>query len=185
MKRKSRLDMSLYQAVKAGFIIFGMAMIDMQGPCAARGGFAAEHPMAAEHIDALPTEIRRQIFKHEQACGSKASAAHYFAVSIESGGQKFISLHFEDFVCAKRAAVCGVDGCLHEVYAEFRGRYRLVFSAHASDVKMTNDGGVVRLKIENGISTRDFKWNGRTFQSVQDSSSDINPGRRLTLTLEV
>lgn len=169
---------------KAGAILLLFGLVDMEGQSAARGGFAAEHPWASEHIEALPGDIQREISKHGQACGSKASAAHYFAVSIEGGGQKFISLHFEDFACAKRVAVCREDGCLHEVYAEFRGRYRRVFSAHARDVKLTNDRGIVGLSIVNGASKRFFKWNGRSFLSVPDNSSRLNPNAGRVLDQE-
>ncbi|MBI3700546.1 MAG: hypothetical protein HY242_08920 [Afipia sp.] len=181
MRQKSQDILNLYSAVKVGLIVLFAGLFDMQHPGAARGGFAAEHPLASEHVETLPKDIRREISKHERDCGNKASAAHYFAVSIEADGQKFVSLHFEDFACANRAAICREDGCLHEVYAEARGRHRLVFSAHARDVKMTNDRGVVKLRIENGVSARVLKWNGRSFLSGPDNSTAGNPVARSDL----
>lgn len=84
-------------------------------------------------------------------------------MSIEAGGQSFVSLHFEDFVCTNRATICNVDGCLHEIYLESRGRYRLVFSTRAGDVRLTNDGGVVGIEVNYRTSNRFFKWNGAHF----------------------
>lgn len=155
--------MTQYQAVAAGCILLFAGLIDMRGTTAARGSFAAEQPWAAEHIDALPNDIRREISKYEQLCGSKALAGHYFAVSIEAGIHKFVSLHFEDFACAKRAAVCNADGCLHEVFVESRGGHRLVFNAYARDVKLSNDRGVIGLRVEKENSTFFLRWNGRSF----------------------
>ena len=160
--------MTLYQSVVAGCILLAAGFVDMQGTGAAKGGFAGENPWAAEHIDALPNDIRRQISKYEQLCGSKALAGHYFAVSIEAGNHKFVSLHFEEFACGKRAAVCNADGCLHEVFVESRGGHRLVFNAYARDVKLSNDQGVVGLRIEKGTSTFLLKWNGRSFLPISD-----------------
>lgn len=92
---------------------------------AIRGSCATENPWAPEHIEGLPPDIRRGILARERACGGKAAAAHYFSVSIEAGGCRFVPLHFEDFACANRAAVCNGGGCMHEVYLESHGRHRL------------------------------------------------------------
>jgi hypothetical protein len=150
----------------AGVICLLAAMIDMQAVAAARGGSASENPLAAEHIDSLPADLRRAIVTRARACGNKAAAAHYFSVSIDAGGRRFVSLHFEDFVCANRAAVCIADRCLHEVYLESHGRYRLVFSTHASDLKLINDGAV-GIEVSDGTSRQLFRWNGRRFAPIR------------------
>lgn len=133
------------------------------GQSTARGSFATENPWASEHIEGLPADIRRGIFARESACGSAAAAGHYFSVSIEAGGLRFVSLHFEDFACANRAAVCNGGGCLHEVYLESRGRHRLVFSVRARDLRMFEDGGAVGLMVTGGKSDRFFRWDGHRF----------------------
>ena len=135
----------------------------VNGQAAARGSTGSENPWAAEHVEGLPADIRRGITARERACGNKASARHYFSVSIEAEGRRFISLHFEDFACSNRAAVCNPEGCLHEVYLEGRGGHRLVFSARAQDVRMTNSGGVLRLEVTGHAAKRSLRWNGRRF----------------------
>ena len=143
-----------------GGLLVGLLLASGQAP--ARGSMATERPWAAEHIEGLPADIRRGVLARERACGNSAAAAHYFSVSIVAGGQRFISLHFEDFVCANRAAVCNAGGCLHEVYLESGGRHRLVFSARARDLKMT-DGAAAGIEVNHGTSNQFFTWNGARF----------------------
>ena len=133
----------------------------------ARSGMATERPWASEHIEGLPADIRRRIVAIERACGNAAAAAHYFAVSIEAGGQRFVSLHFEEFACGNRAVVCNGNGCLHEIYAESRGRYRIVFSRKALDVRMTNAGGIAGLEVSQLDTSETYRWNGRGFTPVR------------------
>lgn len=154
------------RSTTAGAICLLAALIDMQAVAAARGSFASENPLVAEHIDALPADIKRAVAHWARACGNKAAAAHYFSVSIEAGGRRFVSLHFKDFVCGNRAAVCAADRCLHEVYLESHGRYRIVFSAHASDLKLINDGAA-GIEVTDGTSRQFFRWNGRRFSPVR------------------
>jgi very-short-patch-repair endonuclease len=141
---------------------FFLSSVLTNGPAQSRGSTATERPHAAEHIEGLSADLRRGIASRERACGNTAAAGHYFSVSIEAGGQRFVSLHFEDFVCTNRAAICNVDGCLHEIYLESRGRHRLVFSVRARDVKMT-DGGGAGLEVNYGTSNKFFRWNGARF----------------------
>lgn len=149
-------------AIPAAGALF-LAGLLASGQAQARGSMATERPWASEHIEGLPADIRRGIVARERACGNAAAAGHYFSVSIEAGGLRFVSLHFEDFACTNRAAVCNGGGCLHEVYLESGGRHRLVFSARARDVRLTNDGGVVGIEVSHGASKKSFRWNGRSF----------------------
>lgn len=129
----------------------------------ARGSFATENPWAAEHIDALPTDIRRAITRRERACGGPAAAGHYFSVSIDASGRRFIALHFENFHCPGSRPVCDATGCLHEVFVEKAGRQVRVFAISADEMNMTNAGGIAGLEVTRGrIKTR-LKWNGGQF----------------------
>lgn len=144
-------------------VVVFLISLPVSGQASARSGMAAERPWASEHIEGLPADIRRRIVALERACGNAAAAAHYFSASIEPGGQRFVSLHFEDFACANRAAVCNGGGCLHEVYLESGDRHRLVFSARAWEVRLTNESGVVGIEVSQGGSNKLFRWNGRSF----------------------
>ena len=130
----------------------------------ARGGFASENPFAAEHIEALPPKIQRKLSARARACGNKAAAAaHYFSVSIGTNGQRFISLHFEDFACQNRTTICRGGLCLHEVYLQSRAGPRLVFSAHARDLKMVDDDDTIGLEVSGGPLRGRYRWNGGHF----------------------
>lgn len=129
----------------------------------AGGGFASENPLATEHIEALPPEIQRKLSARARACGNKAAAAHYFSVTIGTKGQRFISLHFEDFACQNRTIVCAGDLCLHEVYLQTRTGHRLVFSAHARDLKMVNDDNTIGLEVTGGSLRGRYQWSGGRF----------------------
>lgn len=143
-------------------------LISSQYPAAARGSFATENPWAAEHIDALPPDIRRAVARRERACGGGTTAArHYFSVSLDASGRRFIALHFENFHCPSSGAVCNPTGCLHEIFVEKTGRQVLVFAASAYDVKMTNIGGAAGLEVTRGGTKTAFKWNGRQFMRAQ------------------
>jgi len=148
----------------AALLTVGLA----NGQAVARGSTGSENPWAAEHVEGLPADIRRGITARERACGNKAAARHYFSVSIEAQGRRFIALHFEDFACAKRAAVCTPEGCIHEVFLEGRGGHRLVFSAHAQEVRMTNSGGILRLEVTRPGSTQSLQWNGSRFVALSN-----------------
>src|SRR5262249_37468183 len=113
-------------------------------------------------IDNLPPEVRRAVLSHEQACGGKAAATHYFSVSITTPTESFLSLHFEDFSCPNRA-LCTAAGCLHEIYAGKGAAWRRVFSVYADDVRLTNTGGVAGLKVTRGGARQLYRWSGGGF----------------------
>lgn len=129
----------------------------------ARGGFSSENPLAAEHIEALPPEIQRKLSARARACGNKAAAAHYFSVTIATKGQRFISLHFEDFACQNRTTICREGLCLHEVYLQSKAGPRLVFSAHAHDLKMVDDGDTIGLEVSGGSLQGRYRWSSGRF----------------------
>lgn len=140
--------------------ICAVGLIASRTLCEARGSSSSERPWAAEHVDNLPPDIRRGLAARGSAYGNSAAAGRYFSVSIDVRGLRFRSLHFEDFACDRRTAVCNAAGCLHEVYVESRGRQRLVFSVYARDLKMTGGGAAV-LQVLGPSSSRFYRWDGR------------------------
>ena len=133
------------------------------GPAMARASSATENPWAAEHIEGLPSDIRSAVRARARACGNKAAAVHYFSVSIATAGARFVSLHFEDFACTTRAAICDDEICLHQLYLDLRGRQRLVFSTRAHDLRMFNDGDTVGIEVIGGPSAGCYRWQGGHF----------------------
>lgn len=129
----------------------------------ARASSATENPWAAEHIEGLPSDIRAEVRARARACGNKAAAVHYFSVSIATAGARFVSLHFEDFACTNRAAICDDGICLHQLYLDLRGRQRLVFSTRAHDLRLFNDGDTVGIEVIGGPSAGRYRWQGGHF----------------------
>lgn len=137
------------------------------GQAMARASSATENPWAAEHIEGLPTDIRSAVRARARACGNEAAAVHYFSVSITTAGARFVSLHFEDFACTNRAAVCDDGLCLHQLYLDHRGRQRLVFNTRAHDLRMFNDGDTVGVEVMGGPSAGRYRWHrGRFVRSA-------------------
>ena len=146
----------------------------MENEAKGRSGIAREHPYAAEHIDLLPGDIKRSLQSLERSCGKQDTAAHYFSTTIAAGELLFRSLHFEDFACGRREAVCRFNGCLHEIYLEWGGRSRRVFSAYVSDVKLINIGDTIGLEITGGRHTK-LVWNGHAFVPLHLPRKDVEP----------
>ena len=136
------------------------------GPVDARGSTSGENPWSVEHVGGLPADIRSGVDARARACGDTPAARHYFSTSITAGGRLFRSLHFEEFACGNRAAVCTVDGCLHEIYLESKGRYRRVFSTYAGDMKMGSEGGVLVIEVTGGKSSGRYRWDSNRFVLV-------------------
>lgn len=126
-------------------------------------GIAAENPWAPEHVTGLPPNIRRDVEGHAKACGNPAAGTHHFSLLIEASGMRFRSLHFEDFACARRSAVCRPNGCLHEVFANDGRRQRQVFRIYARDIRLTNEAGVGGIEVYDDGGIRSFVWDGRGF----------------------
>lgn len=142
-----------------------LSLIAAIGAADGRGSIASERPYAAEHIDLLLVDIRHGLARLERPCGGKAAATHYFSTTIDAGGLHFRSLHFENFACERREAICRAGRCLHEVYLEQSGHSRRVFSAYIDDMKLINADGTAGLELEGGRPGI-LRWNGRTFAPV-------------------
>jgi len=134
----------------------------------ARGGLQLENPWASDHFKGLPPEVRRNVLKYEQGCGP-ARAQHYFSRSLSpsSSRYKFISLHFEEFGCDYRSAICTPSGCLHQVYASSGTRYRLVFSGYVGELELKAIDGGVAIETSCPYSAEACfgvqRWNGSNF----------------------
>ncbi len=145
-----------------------LVLANVSSTTIARGGLRLEDPWASHHVDGLPPEVRRNVMKEERVCGP-ARAQHYFSRSLSpsSSRYKFISLHFEEFGCDNRSAICGRSGCLHQVYASSGTGYRLVFSGYVDELELKVIDG--EAAIETSCSYSGDKcslirfWNGARF----------------------
>jgi hypothetical protein len=112
----------------------------------------------------LPPEIRTDVLKWNAVCGGSVAAAQRFALYLSVPNARFVALHFDDFRCRNRTALCGTAGCLHEVYVSTKGRYWRVLAVQAYDVRLSSFQNQVLLELwdANG-NTQMLRWNGRRF----------------------
>ena len=104
----------------------------------ARSSMPADDRWNAQHIDALPPEVRNTIASYTRMCGGPLAAEHSFARYFQNGSVKLIGLHFENLRCGNRDSICRASGCLHQVYiSRGGGPYRLWRSAYVSEVDLT------------------------------------------------
>ena len=104
----------------------------------ARSSMPADDRWNAQHIDALPPEIRNAIASYTRMCGGPLAAEHSFARYLQSGTVKLIGLHFENVRCGNRASICKASGCLDQVYiSRGGGAYRLLTSSFVPELELT------------------------------------------------
>jgi hypothetical protein len=125
----------------------------------------AQDPWNPAHLNNLPSEIRVEVKKWEAACGAPIAVAQRFALYLTVPRTQFVALHFDDFRCRNNKAVCNTSGCLHEVYAASRGRYRKVLTVHAEDVRLLREQDAALLEIQDrpNVARRLLRWNGTGF----------------------
>ena len=120
------------------------ALLVLAGPisASARSSMPADDRWNAQHIDALPPEVRNAIASYARICGGPLAAEHSFARYFQNGSVKLIGLHFENVRCGNRASICKASGCLHQVYiSRGGGPYRLLSSAYVPELDLTQIKG--------------------------------------------
>lgn len=90
------------------------------------GNMRSEDRYDPQHIDDLPSEIRRQVLK---LCPAP-KALHEFA--RYSDHLRKIVLHFEELYCGDKP-FCGPSGCFHQTYVLSAGHYHLIGTYSAPD----------------------------------------------------
>jgi len=95
-------------------------------PAVGRESYGNHVAWAADHLTSLPPEIKVSVMRYQAACGEALAATHFFAVPGKAAAGTVLILHYENLWCANRQVVCRGDACLHEVYTQTGGHYRLV-----------------------------------------------------------
>lgn len=153
--------------------VFALCLLGFPQSASSRGG-TAQDPWNPAHLTSLPAEIRVQARKWEAMCGAPIAAAQRFALYLTTSGTQFVALHFDDFQCRNRSAVCDASGCLHEMYVTVRGRYRKVLALRAQDVRLVREQDAVLLEIQDRSSSapRILRWNGSRFVTQTRAATD-------------
>lgn len=145
-------------------IVFALCLLGSPQAASAYGGIG-QNPWNPAHLSNLPSDLRVQAKKWEAACGAPIAAAQGFALYLTAPGVQFAALHFDDFQCRNKIAVCDASGCLHEVFVANRGRYRKVLTVRAQDIRLIREQGAVFLEIRNGsiAGPTMLRWTGSRF----------------------
>jgi hypothetical protein len=101
-----------------------LALVLATGLSAAQAQFAHDLPWNAEHIDGLPTDVRKAVL---EKCAVHPDAGHYFATYFHDE----IHLHYEHFHC-QGVSFCNASGCLHQTFKLNAGHYRLAKTVYSS-----------------------------------------------------
>jgi hypothetical protein len=138
---RHRRSTRLLAVIAGGVIVAGGALPPAAAqPLATR--YAGHEAWAAYHISSLAPEIKANVLKHEEACGTPFAATHAFAVPTFPDANA-VTLHYESLWCAARAGgICNGGKCLHEVYVRDHDRYRLSFRGYAGEVRVDRSGNV-------------------------------------------
>ncbi|MGJ4941043.1 hypothetical protein ACQR1W_10765 [Bradyrhizobium sp. HKCCYLS1011] len=145
-------------------IAFALSLAGLPQAVRAHGG-VGQDPWNPAHLSNLPSDIRGHVKKWEAACGAPIAAAQQFALYLTIPGTQFVALHFDDFQCRNKIAVCNASGCLHEVYVANHGRYRKVLTVRARDVRLISERNAAFVEIQDGSREGRtlLRWSGSRF----------------------
>ena len=111
--------------------------------------------LSAERLRQLPPQISAAIRAAQKVCGEdeprvRTGFLRYLKVQ---DGKEFVSLHFDQFHCARSSALCNSAGCLHLVFVATRRRQaREVWRGHVYEIDMDDHAGRAIVNIRCGDS---------------------------------
>jgi hypothetical protein len=124
--------------------------------------------LRTQRLQQLPSVVRAEILKAQKLCGGDSiDVRNGFIRYLKDGrGNDFIALHFDQFRCRNRSALCTSTGCLHKIFAAQDGlSHREVWRDHVQEVGMTNEAGRMSVDVDCGREGRycasTLHWNGR------------------------
>jgi hypothetical protein len=153
-------------------ISFVFALAGAAAPLAAYE--VASDPLHTLSLDRLPREVSNTLEAWKPSCGDRLAAGQMFARVSEIGGQRYLTLHFEELACVDRSAICNATGCRHEVFALVQGRFHRVFTRHTQGLDLRELQNAAVLELDCGLlgCLRALRWNGRTFLETSATGPD-------------
>jgi hypothetical protein len=123
--------------------------------------------LSAERLGQLPLQITSAIRAAQRACGDDEPRVRAGFLRYLKGrnGEEFISLHFDQFHCARTTALCNSAGCLHRVFVS-NGRQQAheVWRGQVYDIDMDDVAGRAGVNIRCGDACASrLQWNGKAF----------------------
>ncbi len=133
----------------------------------AQGKFS---PLSYERLQQLPPAIRKAFKAAQRLCMDDAINVRtgYLRYIKGSWGEEFIAIHFDQFGCSNRDALCSPRGCPHRVFLSKGGMHREVWRGDVFEIDMSIESGVPSIDVDcsrAGVFCRDQKqWDGKRFR---------------------
>ncbi|SIO61406.1 hypothetical protein SAMN05443247_11890 [Bradyrhizobium erythrophlei] len=149
--------------------LFALAVTSPAAALSTMGGRNDWSTLSAERLQQLPPQISAVIRAAQKACGEdeprvRTGFLRYLKVQ---DGKEFVSLHFDQFHCARSSALCNSAGCLHRVFvSNGRQQAREVWRGQVYDIDMDDHAGRATVSIRCGDSCASrLQWNGRALST--------------------
>ncbi len=147
--------------------LFVLAITSSASALSAIGGRNDWSLLSANRLQQLPPQVSSVIRAAQRACGEDEPRVRTGFLRYLKGrnGEEFISLHFDQFHCARSAALCNPAGCMHRVFVSNQWqRAREVWRGQAHDIDLDDVAGRASVTIYCGdtCSSR-LHWNGTAF----------------------
>lgn len=133
----------------------------------AQGKFS---PLSNEHLQRLPPAIHKAFKSAQLLCRDDTINVRtgYLRYLKGSSGDEFVAIHFDQFACSNRDALCSPNGCLHRVFVSRGGKYREVWRGDVFEIDMSIDSGVPSVNVDcsrgGSFCRYQMQWNGKRFR---------------------
>lgn len=141
-------------------------MVSSSASALSSGSRSEWSTLSAERLQQLPLQITSAIRAVQKACGDDEPRVRAGFLRYLKGrnGEEFISLHFDQFHCARSSTLCNSAGCLHRVFVSKGRQAREVWRGHVYDIDMDDFAGRAGVNIRGcDACTSRLQWNGKTF----------------------
>lgn len=85
-----------------------------------------------------------------------------------SAGDEFVAIHFDQFGCSNRDALCSPKGCPHRVFLSRGGMHREVWRGDVFEIDMSIDSGIPSIYVDcsqaGSFCRYQKQWDGKRFR---------------------
>lgn len=133
----------------------------------AQGRFS---PLSYQSLQRLPAAIHKAFKSAQLLCGDDAINVRtgFLRYLQGSGGEEFVAVHFDQFGCSNRDALCSPNGCLHRVFVSKGGKHREVWRGDVFEIDMSIELGVPSIDVDCSRAASfcryQMQWNGKRFR---------------------
>lgn len=154
------------------FLIALIVCLTATGANARAAGMAQgrSSTLSYEQLQRLPPVIHKAFKAAQLVCMDDAINVRTGYLRYLKGprGEEFIAVHFDQFGCSNREALCSPKGCPHRVFLSRGNMHREVWRGDVFEIDMSIDSGVPSIDVDcsrAGTFCRYQKqWNGKRFR---------------------